>query len=77
LGYGLADGKYISHKIKNNKIDYDYKLNYNEGKSENIYLIGSNTTYYFYLTEESSTIKIAPVASIRNLEMIKNRMLNK
>jgi hypothetical protein len=77
LGYGFADGKSISEKIKNNKISYDYKLNYSEDKSENIYLIGSNTAYYFYLTEGSSTINIAPVGSIRNLELIKNRMLNK
>jgi hypothetical protein len=77
LGYGFADGKFISEKIKNNKISYNYKLNYSDDKSENIYLIGSNTAYYFYLTEGNSSIKIAPVGSIRNLEMIKNKMLNK
>lgn len=77
LGYGLADGKSISEKIKNNKINYDYKLNYNDQKSENVYIIGSNTAYYFYLTEGSPTIKITPVTSIRNLELINNRMLNK
>lgn len=77
LGYGLADGKAISEKIKNNKINYDYKLNYNDQKSENVYIIGSNTAYYFYLTEGNPTIKIAPVTSIRNLELINNRMLNK
>lgn len=77
LGYGLADGKSISEKIKNNKISYDYKLNYSNEKSENVYIIGSNTAYYFYLTEGNPTIKIAPVTSIRNLELINNRMLNK
>jgi len=77
LGYGLADGKSISEKIKNNKISYDYKLNYSDEKSENVYIIGSNTAYYFYLTEGNPTIKIAPVTSIRNLELINNRMLNK
>jgi hypothetical protein len=77
LGYGFADGKSISEKIKNNKINYGYKLNYNDQKSENVYIIGSNTACYFYLTEGSPTIKIAPVASIRNLEMVNNLMLNK
>lgn len=77
LGYGLADGKSISEKIKNNKISYDYKLNYSDEKSENVYIIGSNTAYYFYLTEGNPTIKIAPVTSIRNLELINNRMLTK
>lgn len=77
LGYGFADGRYISQKIKNNKIDYNYKLNYTNDKSENVYIIGSNTAYYFYLSEGNPTVKIAPVASIRNLELTKNRMLNK
>jgi len=77
LGYGFADGRSVSEKIKTNKIEYDYKLNYNDDKFEKIYLIGSNTAYYFFLTEGSSTIKIASVASIRNLELIKNKKLDK
>lgn len=77
LGYGFADGRFTSEKIRANKISYDYKLNFNDNKSENIYLIGSNTAYYFYLTEGSPTVKIAPLNSIRNLELLKNKMLNK
>jgi hypothetical protein len=77
LGYGLADGRHISDQIKNNKLSYNYRLNYSDDKSENVYIIGSNTAYYFYTTKGSSSIKIAPVNSIRNLEMIKNRMLDK
>lgn len=77
LGYGLADGKFTSENIKNNKINYAYKLNYTDEKSENIYIIGSNTAYYFYLSQGNPNIKIAPVNSIRNLELINNKMLNK
>lgn len=76
LGYGLADGRFTSENIKNNKISYAYKLNFSDEKSENVYIIGSNTAYYFYLSEGSPTIKIAPVNSIRNLELISNKMLN-
>lgn len=76
LGYGLADGKSISNQIKNNKLNYDYKLNYSDEKSENVYIIGSNTSYYFYTTEGSPIVKIAPLGSIKNLELIKNRMLD-
>ncbi|MCD0465536.1 hypothetical protein [Flavobacterium sp. ENC] len=77
LGYGFADGRSISEKIKNNKLHYDYKLNYSDEKSENVYLIGSNTGYFFYLAEGNPAIKIAPVGAVKNLEMTKNRMLNK
>lgn len=77
LGYGVADGISVSNQIKNNTLKYNYTLNYNDEKSENIYLIGSNTAYYFYTTKGNSTIKIAPVGSIKNLELTKNRMLEK
>lgn len=77
LGYGFADGRSTAEKIKNNKLHYNYKLNYSDEKSENVYLIGSNTGYFFYLAEGNPAIKIAPVGAIKNLEMSKNRMLNK
>ncbi|MCP2027712.1 hypothetical protein L1276_002872 [Flavobacterium sp. HSC-32F16] len=75
LGYGFADGRSISNKIKNNKLTYDYKLNYNDKESENAYIIGSNTAYFFYLTQENPNIRIVPVASVKNLELIENKML--
>jgi len=76
LGYGLAGGYFTSKKIKSNKLDYDYKLNYNSGESENVFIINSNTEYYFYVAKGNQTIKIAPVASIKNIEMIKNKILD-
>lgn len=77
LGYGVADGLFISNQIKNNTLQYNYTLNYNDEKSESVYLIGSNTAYYFYTTKGNPRIKIAPVGSIKNLELTKNRMLDK
>lgn len=76
LGYGFADGKVLSERIKKNKLEYKYKLNYGD-ESENVYMIGSNTAYYFYLTEGNPNIKIAPIGSVKNLELTKNRMLDK
>lgn len=76
LGYGFADGKSISKKIRNNKLDYDYQLNYGDEKSENVYIIGSNTGYFFYISKGNPSIKIAPVGAIKNIELIKNRMLD-
>ena len=76
LGYGLYGGYDTSQKIKNNKLNYGYKLNYNSGESENVFIINSNTEYYFYVAKGSQTIKIAPVASIKNIELTKNKILN-
>jgi len=75
LGYGVAGGYFTSKKIKNNKIKYNYKLNYNSGESEEIYLINTNSLYYFYISKGSKTIEIAPLASIKNIELTDNKML--
>ena len=77
LGYGVADGISVSNKIKNNALQYNYTLNYSDEKSESVYIIGSNTSYYFYTSKGDATIKIAPVNSIKNLELTKNKMLEK
>lgn len=75
LGYGVAGGYFTSKKIKNDTIKYNYKLNYNSGESEEIYLINTNSLYYFYISKGSKTIEIAPLASIKNIELTDNEML--
>jgi hypothetical protein len=75
LGYGSAEGYFTSKRIKNNKLHYDYKLNYNTGESEDICLLESNSVYYFYVTEGDKTVKIAPISGIKNIELTKNKML--
>lgn len=77
LGYGFADGKITSERIRGNKLHYDFKMNFNDQIAENVSIIGSNTAYYFYLSKGDQNIKIAPVGSIKNIEMIKNKMLSK
>jgi hypothetical protein len=50
-------------------------LNYNSGESTEIYLINTNSLYYFYISKGSKTIEIAPLASIKNIELTDNKML--
>jgi len=72
LGYGTAEGYFISKRIKNNKLRYDYNLNYNTGDSENIALLEANSLYYFYIAKGGKSIKIAPISGVKNIELIKN-----
>lgn len=73
LGFGIAGGWDVSKKIKSDKLEYDYKLNYNSGESEDIFIIGSNSVYYFYVSKGNKSVKIAPVGTIKDLEMTKNK----
>lgn len=76
LGFGIAEGGKFASKIKNNKLDFDYKLNYASGESELISIISSNSSYYFYVSKGSKNIKIAPSSSVKNIEFINNKRLN-
>ena len=77
LGFGFGGGYFLSKKIKKNELKYEYRLNYNSGESEDIFIINSNSVYYFYLAKGNKAIKITPVNSIKNIELIKNKMLTK
>lgn len=75
LGFGVAGGRFTSKKIKSNKLDYNYKLNYNTGESEDVYRIGSNSVYYFYVAKGNPAVKITPVSAIKSIELTNNKML--
>lgn len=76
VGFGFYGGMSTSKKIKEGKLEYNYKLNYNSGETEIINIIGSNSSYYFYVTKGNQNIKIAPIGTIKNLEIINNKSLN-
>ncbi|KAF2506679.1 hypothetical protein EYY60_19370 [Flavobacterium zhairuonense] len=77
LGYGLAGGYATAKKIRDHKESYNYKINYNSGESEEIFLINTNSLYYFYTPKGSKAIKITPLGAVKNIELIDNKMVSK
>lgn len=75
LGVGIGNGTIVAEKIKKGQIEYENKLNYNSGESEEVYLINTNSVYYFYLAKGSKTVKIAPLGAIKSLELTQNKKL--
>lgn len=75
VGTGVGGGYFTSRDIKNNKLKFDYKLNFNSGESEQVTLLETNSLYYFYVAKGTKTIKIAPIGTIKNLELIHNKMI--
>lgn len=69
LGLGIGGGQKMARKIKDNKLEYKQKLTFNTGETETIFLIDSNSSYYFYLTPKNKSIKIAPIGAIKNIEL--------
>ena len=60
----------VSKRIKSGKLKYDHNLNYTTGESEKVYLLESNSLYYFYVAKGEKSVKIAPIGSIKNIEIL-------
>ena len=69
LGYGVGEGFTTSKRIKNNKLKYDYKLNYSTGESEEVCILETNSLYYFYVEKGKLVVKIAPIGGVKNIEI--------
>lgn len=75
LGMGFAEGRFEAGKVIENDLKYNYKLNYNSGESEEVHLVDNNSVYYFYFSKGNKNIKIAPIGTVKNLEIIDNKRL--
>ncbi|MBB4804052.1 hypothetical protein HNP37_004132 [Flavobacterium nitrogenifigens] len=70
MGTGVASGYFTSQRIAKGKLDYNYQLNFNDGDPEEVNLVGTNSLYYFYVAKGQKHIKIAPIGSIKNVELL-------
>ena len=77
VGLGLGGGSKVAKKISNNELTYNYKMTFGDDQAKEIYLIGSNSSNYFYVEKGNKNVKISPVGSIKSLEITKNKRLNK
>ena len=75
LGIGLSNGGKVAKKIRENNLSYDYRISFDSDKEEEVYLINSNSSYYFYITKGNKNLKIAPAGSIKTIEVINSKMM--
>ncbi|TDE18405.1 hypothetical protein [Dyadobacter psychrotolerans] len=75
FGLGIGNGMKMVKKIKTNKLTYNHKISFDSDKTEEVCLFDNNSSYYFYLTKGNKNIKIAPVGSIKSVELINNKKL--
>ena len=73
LGFGFADGRIVHQKITSNTLKINCIMHFNSGENEAVSLINTNSAYYFYVSKNNINVKIAPVGSIKNIELIKSK----
>lgn len=77
LGGGIGSGFSVKDRIKKNNLKIKHKITDDSGNQKDIYLIDSNSAYFFYVEKGSKTITIVPVSSIKKIELINNKMFEK
>lgn len=75
LGIGIGNGMKVSQKISNKELKYDYALTFNTNEVKEVYLIGSNSSNYFYVEKGSKNVRISPATAIKTIELINNKKL--
>ena len=76
LGLGLGSGEKVASEISNNELKYGYEITFGDDQTKEIYLIGSNSSYYFYMEKGNKNVKIAPVGAIKSVEITNNKVLH-
>lgn len=75
IGLGLGKGHKLKKSIINNDFKCNYRIDFSSGKTQDVYLFDSNSSFYFYVTKGNKNIKIASAGTINNLELIINDKL--
>jgi len=77
LGGGLGTGMTAKDRIVNNKMKIKHRITDDSGSQKDIYLIDSNSAYFFYVEKGHKIVTIVPVSSIKKIELINNKMFEK
>ncbi|MGV0926825.1 MULTISPECIES: hypothetical protein [unclassified Empedobacter] len=70
LGFGIGGGNFLSKRIKNGDLKfekYGQTLTFNSGEKKEIYLVNTNSLYYFYVVKGQKTVEISPIGTIQSI----------
>jgi len=73
VGLGIGGGNRIKKRLDDQSLRYNYRLTTGSDAPVEIYMIDINSSYYFYVKKGEKQIRIAPVSTINNLEIIKKK----
>lgn len=72
VGFGIGKGWKMSKKIEQGEIKYNDQLSFMNGDIEKVKIVGTNSAYIFYLTNENKTVRITPINGVlKSIDEIK------
>jgi len=70
MGVGIGNGYAVATRMKEDKLKYNYYMTNSDNAKFPIYMIGSNSTYYFYLRNDNKYIQISTIQNTKVLEVL-------
>ncbi|MEM6804713.1 MAG: hypothetical protein AAF696_25170 [Bacteroidota bacterium] len=64
LGTGIGSGYNLNKRIQSAELDIRDKITFVDGKSEEVRIIGQNSTYLFYVLEGQKQVSISPISGV-------------
>ncbi len=69
VGFGFAGGEKMKKKINEEKMELTHELIFKDGKKQDVYMLGKNSLYVFYVTKENREVSITPIGE--NIKVIR------
>jgi len=70
MGVGVGNGFAVSNRMKEDRLKYNFYLTNSDNVTFPIYLIGTNSTYYFYLKKDNKHVQISTLQNVKVLEVL-------
>jgi hypothetical protein len=64
VGSGIGKGERLLERIEKEKIEYNDRIKFINGDESKVEIVGTNSTYIFYLEKENKTVQIALISGI-------------
>lgn len=69
VGRGASGGYKMAKLINNNELEYNDKVTFLSGDTQEVEVIGKNSSYLFYASKGNSTVKVSPISgAIKSIE---------
>jgi len=74
IGMGFGRGMKTKRIINEEKIEYTHELIFEDNQSEKIKMLGKNSLYVFYVTEDKGDVLISPIeGNIKTIKKMKKK----
>lgn len=69
VGFGFGKGSRTKAKIENGEIELSHQITFEDQETIHVKMLGKNSLYVFYITDNSKEVSIAPIDG--NIKLIK------